>query len=123
MKSVNDMRIFLAEVIAKSGVANSGVLDLQMFSLDGYNGCYVELTGDGTAKVEYGLSINGTDYIYSPAGASDNIVTAHTKTSGPGSDGKQIYSFSPITARFMKIRVTETGGVNPITVTVDVAIM
>jgi len=119
-KSVNDMRLFLSKSIAASQNAVSSVIDLSAFSLDGFFGCQVALTGDGTAKVQWGVSIDGTNFIYSDA-VSDDIVTAHTKTSGPGSDGKDIYQFSPTTARWLKIKVTETGGANGIVVTVDIA--
>lgn len=119
-KTVNDMRLFLAEEIAASGNAESSKIDLAAFGLDGYFGCQVTLTGDGTAKVQVGVSIDGTNFIYSDD-AADDIITAHTKTSGPGSDGKDIYSFSPVTARWLKIKVTETGGGDSVTVTLDIA--
>ena len=119
-KTVSDMRLFLSKAIAASQNAESSVIDLSGFSLDGFFGCQVTLTGDGTAKVQWGVSIDGANYIYSDD-ASDDIVTAHVKTSGPGSDGKDIYQFTPTTARWLKIKVTETGGASGIVVTVDIA--
>ena len=49
-------------------------------------------------------------------GAGDDIVTAHVKTSGPGGDGIQIYSFDPAVSGYIKIKATETGGADTITV-------
>jgi len=119
-KSVNDMRLFLAKSIAALGSAESSIIDLQEFSLDGFFGCQVSMTGNGTAKIQAGVSVDKVNYIYS-SDPSDDIVTAFTKTTGPGGDGKNIYQFEIVTARWLKIKVTETGGANGIVVTVDVA--
>jgi hypothetical protein len=105
-----------AVVITASSSDTSERIDFGTKVPVGFFSVQVTLTGSGTGKVEYELSNDGTNFL-TPTEA-DDIVTAHTVTSGPGSDGKDMYSFSPMVSRAMKIKVTETGGANPITVTV-----
>ena len=105
-----------SESIDASGNASSTAIDLKRYKIDGYFSVQVTIAGSGTAKVEYLISNDGTNYI-EPTSASD-ITSGMTATSGPGSDGKDIFSFSPEPARFMKIKVTETGTSNSITATV-----
>jgi len=78
------------------------------------------LTGDGTATVEFLLSNDGVNFL-EPSGSLD-IVSGFTKTSGPGTDGKDIYAFGPVLARFMQIKVTETSTSDAIAVTAHLAI-
>ena len=117
-REIQTKLIFNAQEIAAGGNAVSDAINLQ--GIDGYFSIQVALTGDGTAKFEYLMSNNNSDFL-EPSSASD-IATGHTKTSGPGADGKDIYAFDPDLAKFMKIKVTETGGANTITVTVTSAI-
>lgn len=101
-------------VLAASGVFTSPAVDLARFNTEGFFSLQFNLTGSGTAKVEFIISNNDVDYI-EPTGASD-ILSAFTSASGPGANGKDIFSFSPPLARFLKLRVTETGGANGVTV-------
>jgi len=121
-KSTTIEEIFSAEAIAAGGVAYSRIFDVS--KLAGNASMQLELTGDGTAKVEW-VGTNDEDALVAafitPNNATD-IVTAFTKTSGPGSDGKHIYPFSISLVGRMAIKVTETGGVNGITVTGIVAL-
>lgn len=109
-----------AVTVAASGTNTSTAVDFgaidRKWQPDGYFSIQVVLTGDGTAKFEYLISNDGTNFI-EPSSASD-IATGHTKTSGPGSDGIDIYEFSPEPCRYMKIRVTETGTSNSVVATV-----
>jgi hypothetical protein len=99
--------------IAAGGSSTSRWVDIR--SLDGYFSIQITLTGDGTGKLEYLLSNDGINYL-EPSNASD-ITTGFTKTSGPGSDGKDIFSISPMVGHYMKIKATETGSSDTITVT------
>lgn len=107
-------KVLDAVTVAASGTATSTVIDLNGPELAGYFSLQVAVTGDGTAKFEYQVSNNGTDYV-EPTGASD-IATGITKTSGPGADGKDIYSFEPVPANYIRIKVTEIGTSNSVTV-------
>ena len=78
------------------------------------------LTGSGTGKFEYELSNDGVNYL-TPSSAAD-IITAHDVTTGPASDGKDLYSFSPELAKYMKIKVTETSTTDGIVVTAILAL-
>ena len=102
--------------IAKNTSSTSDAVDLKARKINGYFSVQVAISGDGTAKVEYLLSNDGVTYL-EPTSASD-ITSGHTKTSGPGSDGNDLFSFDPEPARYIKIKVTETGNVNSITATV-----
>jgi len=107
--------IFNAETVAASANSISSAIDLNKYRPEGYFSLQVTVTGTGTAKIEFQLSNNGADY-YEPSG-SDDIVTAHTATSGPGADGKDTYRFEPDPARFLKIKVSETAGAAAVVVT------
>ena len=116
---INTKLIFDAVTVAASADSTSDALDLKNRP-EGYFSLQVTLTGTGTAKIEYLLSNNGSDYLV-PSEAED-IVTAHTVASGPGADGKDIYIFEPEMTKFMKIKVTETGGANAVVVTITLAV-
>jgi len=74
---------------------------------------YWEVSGDGTAKFEYEASADGQHFILDD---TSSIVADQTKTSGPGSDGKDMVNFAPWPAEAIKIKCTETGTSNSITV-------
>ena len=117
---INTVLLFDAETIALSADSTSDAIDLNKYRPEGYFSLQVTLTGSGTAKIECLQSNNGDDYLV-PSGGED-IVTAHTVASGPGADGKHIYRFYPKPVRYMKIKVTETGGANAIVVTIRLAV-
>ena len=118
-KSIFTEKIFDEETIAAGGTSLSRAIDLSQAGES--VSIQIELTGDGTAKVEWIGSNDGVEFI-KPNNASD-IVTNFTKSSGPGSDGKHIYGFSISLVKFMKIKITETGLANAITITVTIAVM
>jgi hypothetical protein len=120
MQPIRTFDVFKAEAIAASGDATSGVVDMNQNQPAGYFSIYIELTGTGTAQVVYELSNDGVNYL-TPVSASD-IVAAHTAASGAGANGKDLYSFTPELARYIRIKITETGGANPIVVTAVLAI-
>jgi hypothetical protein len=67
------------------------------------------------------VSNDGTNFIYSSDG-NDDIVTAFKANSGPGTNGRNIFSFDPITARYMRFKATETETSTDVTgFTLDVA--
>jgi len=118
---INTNAVFASTAIAASGTAYSQIIDLNNFKPDGYFSLHITAaSGTGTAKIEYEISNNGTAFL-EPTSASD-IVLAHTVTSGPATDGKNIYSFDPEMCRYMRIKITETGGANPITISATLAI-
>jgi len=117
-KLIQIKEVFTAEEVPASGSALSSVIDLS--ASGGQFSLQIELTGNGTGKLEWLGSNDGTDYI-KPNNASD-IVTAFTKTDGPDGDGKHIYSFNVSLVKFLKIKITETGGVNTVTLTASLAI-
>lgn len=98
----------------------SEILDMDWYKPNGDFSLHVVLTGDGTGKLEYQISNSREDF-HTPSDAKD-IVTSHTKTSGPGNDGKDTYSFDPKLARFMRFKASETGEANSISLTAVLAI-
>lgn len=100
--------------VAAGGSTTSSKIDL--VNSEGYFSVQVAVSGSGTAKIEYLLSNNDVTYL-EPTGAVD-IASGLTAASGPGSDGHDLYSFSPPHARWLKIRVTETGASDAVTVSV-----
>jgi len=122
MGEYNDVivtKVFTAELILANGSALSGVIDLGSVSQLGSTGLQVYISGDGTAQFDYTVSNHLNDFI-TPSGVSA-IASSVTKTSGPGSDGKDAYPFEVIIHRYMKIKVTETGTSDSITVTAYLA--
>lgn len=85
-------------------------------AVEGYFALQGTIAGDGTAKIEYWTSLDGTTF-REPTGATD-IISGFTKTSGPASDGKFYVQFFPDFAQYLRIVITETGGVSTITPTV-----
>jgi hypothetical protein len=83
---------------------------------EGYFALQGRITGSGTAKIEYWVSADGVTY-REPQGATD-IISGFLATSGPGSDGYFYVQFAPDFHQFIKIVITETGGVSTITPTV-----
>lgn len=124
MASISTIRVFASREIAAGESLTSQAFKLGSYSdVQGWFSLHVELTaGTGTAKFLYGMSNNNSNFIFRTDDATKDIVTAHTINSGPASDGIMIYQFSPVLSQWIKIRVTETGGVNPVTVSAWLAI-
>ena len=112
--------IFDTVTVTAAADSTCDAIDLNKFRPEGYFSLQVTLTGSGTAKIEYLLSNNGSDYLEPSEG--EDIVTGHTSTSGPETNGKDIYVFEPEVARFLKIKVTETGGAAAIIVTITILV-
>jgi len=108
--------LFSAESVAANGSVESGVINFVGNEPAGYMSLQLEVTGDGTVKVEPLLSNDGANFLL-PSGVSA-ITTGFTKTSGPDGDGKDMFVVDPgMVSALLKIRVTETGGTNSATVT------
>ncbi len=127
-QNIQDSRLFSATVVAASATVKSVPVDLKGFKPDGYFTLHVSVTsGTGTVKLTYELA-NTTKRCTDPAvvyvtpSTASDIVTAHTVSSGPGSDGNDLYSFTPELGVCMKIVAEETGTSNPITITADLAV-
>lgn len=120
-KPIRTYTVFSAVTIAASGTSTSTAIDLNGVARNGNFSLQVVLTGSGTAKFEYSYSNDGTNYII-PASPTGEITTGHTVTSGPGTDGKNIYPFSPQFGRYMKVKATETGAANSVTITCTLAV-
>jgi len=110
-KSVQVKNVFVAEAIAKSGVATSSVIDVS--KTGGTATVQIVLTGSGTVKVEWTGSNNDSTYV-TPSGVSE-IATGLTV-------GTYIYSFTILAVKTMKIVVTETGTSDPVAATVTLAV-
>jgi hypothetical protein len=113
---ITTFKLFSAEAILASGSATSEAIDLRLHAPNGIFSIQYAVTGDGTVKFEYNLGSTETGDFVEPSTASD-IASSIVKTSGPGSDGKDIVSFTPELAPFMKIVVTETGTAEAVAVT------
>ncbi len=100
--------IFTGSEIAAGESSESDTINMQGMANDGVFSIYIYETGDGTGQWTYELSINGVDFVEFTDSA-DIISSAFVRTSGPGSDGKDIIQFTPELAPFIKIKVTETG--------------
>jgi len=124
MDAINVMSIWLSNAITKNTNEESNIIDMDMLAINGFFSAQlymVEATNTSVIKLQWGVSNDGTNFIYS-SDASDDIVTAFKANSGPGSDGRHIYSFDPITARYIRFKATETETSTDVTAfTLDVA--
>ncbi len=106
--------------ISASDVASNAINLSRQLKPTGYFSLQVIATGSGTAKIEYELSNDATDIASAVAnwitpGTAVDIVTAQTS-------GSAMYSFAPMLAKWLRLVVTETGGGNTITLTINLAI-
>jgi hypothetical protein len=124
MNCINVMHIWLSKAITKNTNVESGVIDMDPLDLNGFFSAQlymVEGTDTSVIKLQWGVSNDGTNFIYSSDG-NDDIVTAFKANSGPGTNGRNIFSFDPITARYMRFKATETETSTDVTgFTLDVA--
>ncbi len=94
-------------------------INLRREADDGIFSIQLIVTGAGTVKVEYLLSHDGVNFL-EPSSATD-IITGFTVGSGPNADGKDIYSFEPELAPYMRLKVTEAN-VGSVVVTLILAV-
>lgn len=119
---IHNRKIFNAVTISASGNSSSEKIDLRSLANGGFFSLQYAITGDGTCKFEYLLSNeDAATTMIEPSTASD-IGSSLTKTSGPGSDGVDLLTFSPELARWLQIKCTETGGANGVVITAWIAI-
>ena len=104
-----------ANEIAASGTWTSPAIPLT--GCKGYFSLEVVATGSGTAKIEYLLSNydNKDSGTFLTPGTASDIVTAHTV-------GSDTYSFDPMLAKWMQIKVTETTATDSITLTMKLSV-
>jgi hypothetical protein len=122
---VNVIRVWLSNAITKNTSEESNIINLDQLQLNGFFSAQlymVEATNTSIIKLQWGVSNDGTNFIYS-SDAADDIVTAFKANSGPGSNGRNIYAFDPIVAKYMRFKATETETSTDVTAfTLDVAI-
>ena len=115
---IKTLKIFDNITISGTGYIESDVLMMEetptSYSLQN------DVSGDGTVKIQYLASLDGVSFMV-PSAAAD-IISSQTKTSGDNSDGKDIVSFSPVLSKYIKLKATETGGSNSVTLTTYLAV-
>lgn len=97
-----ESHVFTTESIAKSSNVTSKELILRQGCTNHALSLYV--TGDGTLQMTPYVSIGGNVWVSCGAQAS------MTKTSGPGSDGKNIIPLSLKPGELIRFYFAETGG-------------
>jgi hypothetical protein len=117
-RSTTIKQAFSAVEIAAGGSQYSDIFPASQ--LAGNASIQIEVTGDGTIKLELvgsnDRSAEVADFIV-PFNMSE-IVTGFTKTSGPGGDGKHIYRITMnVLVDRLAIKATETGGGDTATLT------
>lgn len=106
-RPVTTIKLFSSQNIAASASATSGAVDLREIAQEGRFSIYATVTGSGTLKLEYLVAPEKDGTFIEPAGASD-VATGLTA-------GNAAASFSPVLAPFLKIKATETGGAQGVT--------
>jgi len=102
-------QLLYSDAISASGNVTSTEAQLE----DGLNehGLQYEVTGDGTCQIEVFTSIEGSNYV-----SNGVVASSVTKTSGPGSDGKDIIPLRLKPGDLLRAKVAETGGSKSVTV-------
>jgi hypothetical protein len=106
-------KLFDSQVIGAGESATSDPVDIKR--TDGYFSIQYEIGGNGTLDFKYLLSLDNVNFKV-PVSAAD-ISTGVSSGSGIDGDGKDVVSFAPEPARWMKIAAQETGGSNAATLT------
>lgn len=112
--AIDRVDLFSSVTVTAGSSFTSGKITLDGLANLGYFSLQILVTGNGTAKFEYLVPAHENTFL-EPSGASD-IASGFTKTSGPGSDGKDRFTFNPDLTRAIKIKVTETGALSAIVV-------
>lgn len=99
-------RLFNAERIGVGSSSTSEVINLQNAKTNGFFAVQLTMTGDGTLGLVYEISIDGTNFVQ-PTGFTA-ITTTFSKTSGTGSDGKDIIAFNPELYIAIRLKATAT---------------
>lgn len=109
--------LFLSVSIDASGNSTSDI-DLRRMNAEGFFSIQYQITGDGTVTIDYLESNDGSNFV----DPEDDIDTGFTKTGGPNSDGIDLQPFEPNLCGVLRIRITETGGVNGVVASAWVAV-
>ena len=97
--------LFNAKTVVASGSETS--LEVPLREMMTAHSIQYRITGDGTQQFVVYVRVSGAvDWIVS------NTYSGLVKTSGPGSDGKDIIPLSLKPGDTLKVVATETGGVN-----------
>ena len=107
LRNSNTILISSGTIVA-SGTYTSDAYDVT--GLDGLFSLQWTVTGDGTMKAEVLVSNNGAVF----NDIDTDITTAQTKSTGIS--GTNMVAFEPTLCNQIKIKFTETGGANSITV-------
>lgn len=100
------IKIFNNRTIAQNGNEVSDFIELDRSNFEGFFSLQVEIvSGTGVITGTIELSNNEVDYL-TPSGVAD-IMTDFAPAGGPGTDGKDIFSFDPPISGRMQIRFTE----------------
>ncbi|OEU68462.1 MAG: hypothetical protein BBJ57_07230 [Desulfobacterales bacterium PC51MH44] len=105
-------KAFEGEVLIASGTADSEPIDLREIAQNFNFSVHYIITGTGTLKIEY-LICSTKDGTYL------DIGTDIGATLGAGSSILPFAADEPVLAPWMKIRITEDGGANGVTVDVN----
>ena len=106
-KETSVFKVIDAETIIASGSHTSPAINVG--KADGFFSVEYTTTGTGTTTIEYLVSSSKTGTFVTPSTASA-IATA-------AAAGSDLISFSPVVAKYMKIKATEAGGANPVVIT------
>jgi hypothetical protein len=70
----------------------------------------VIVTGTGTLTISQSVSIDGTNFTIQ----ATKLKTAFASNGGPGADGKDLVTFTAVTAPYIRFVLTEAGATNPV---------
>jgi len=101
-------KVFDAVTIAASGSSTTDAIDLGAKRPGGKYSIQIVMTGSGTAKLEWLGSNDGSTFSV-PVTLSE-VFTGFTA-------GNAIYTYAPILTRYIKLKATETGTSDSVTIT------
>jgi len=113
-------------IAAGGNYTTRNIIDLSAMKAEGNITLQIEVTGDGTAKVEWLQSNNWEpsdktgDFVRPVSGYQ--VVTGFTKTSGTNGNGKDLLNVPAFNSEALKFYVEETGSANSITINAWISI-
>ena len=110
-KEIEVKKVFDAASVGASGALTSSAYDLGSFGQQGQFSLELNISQTGaTLDATYEMSNSGVSDSYMTPSDATSIVMGFDKTAGPNGDGKDIVPFTPVLARFIRVRVDEVGG-------------
>ena len=111
MKDIITRVLFKDKHIDAGSFVDSDMIDVAALAQDGYFSVQIDVSkssGAGTLGMDYLVSNDLKDFLFPTGGTS--IFSGFGTTSGVQTNGKDVFSFSPLVVRGIQLRAYASGG-------------